>query len=424
MKQYLKYSILSLLMSFYIFPVTFSAFSLANSKMILALMGLGVLGVHLWNKREIQFRKGMVMMSVLASIVSIIGCVSIVLNNTNDTAYAAYIVSAWVWLSAAYFVCSSIEQVHDDNLVEVICCYFIAVCVIQCLIALCVAYIPAFKQVLDSIVLQDQEALTKGKRLYGFGASLDTAGIRFAVSLSMIVYLVCKNAYKYSQFQTICFVLSYLLILVIGNMIARTTLVGFIVSVVLLLWLKRGDLLTYNIKIMFAFLTFVSIIVTISIVLYHSNEQFYSQIRFGFEPIFNYFEMGEFGTSSNRQLKNMFVFPDNIKTWIIGDGYFFNPNTIDPYYVGQTSKLGFYMGTDVGYSRLIFYFGLLGLLAFALFLVHTTKECCKNNPEYQILFWVIWILNVIIWFKVATDLFFVMALFACSGSLKEDKVLR
>ena len=63
----------------------------------------------------------------------------------------------------------------------------------------------------------------------------------------------------------------------------------------------------------------------------------------------------------------MYVFPDNIKTWIIGDGYFANPGDTDPYYVGPLGG-AFYKSTDVGYLRFIFYFGVLGLFAFVLFL--------------------------------------------------------
>lgn len=62
----------------------------------------------------------------------------------------------------------------------------------------------------------------------------------------------------------------------------------------------------------------------------------------------------------------MYVFPDNLKTWIIGDGYFSNPYNTDPFYIGTRSR-GYYMGTDVGYLRFIFYFGLIGLSAFIAF---------------------------------------------------------
>lgn len=63
----------------------------------------------------------------------------------------------------------------------------------------------------------------------------------------------------------------------------------------------------------------------------------------------------------------MWIWPDNPMTWLIGDGYFNNPINSNPYYIGPAST-NYYMGTDVGYCRFIFYFGLIGLSAFCLYL--------------------------------------------------------
>lgn len=48
---------------------------------------------------------------------------------------------------------------------------------------------------------------------------------------------------------------------------------------------------------------------------------------------------------------------------MIGDGYFENPRT-DPYYIGYQWK-GFYMGTDVGYLRFLFFLAFGDCLRFA-----------------------------------------------------------
>jgi hypothetical protein len=113
----------------------------------------------------------------------------------------------------------------------------------------------------------------------------------------------------------------------------------------------------------------------------------------------------------------MIVFPDNVKTWIIGDGYFHGPSETDPYYVGPT-MVDFYMGTDVGYLRFIFYFGIIGLIAFMFFFFKCGQECAKKFHKYSILFSLFVILNYIIWFKVSTDIFLVFAIFLCIS--KED----
>ena len=108
----------------------------------------------------------------------------------------------------------------------------------------------------------------------------------------------------------------------------------------------------------------------------------------------------------------MYVFPDNIKTWIIGDGYFANPGDTDPYYVGPLGG-AFYKSTDVGYLRFIFYFGVIGLFAFILYFFKCAQVCVSRFKREALMFWLILLVNYILWFKVATDIFIVFALFLC-----------
>ena len=57
--------------------------------------------------------------------------------------------------------------------------------------------------------------------------------------------------------------------------------------------------------------------------------------RFGFEGFVSLIEKGRWEVDSNETLKSMFVWPDNPKTWTIGDGYFSNPVNTDFYYTGS-----------------------------------------------------------------------------------------
>ena len=69
------------------------------------------------------------------------------------------------------------------------------------------------------------------------------------------------------------------------------------------------------------------------------------------------------------------------------------------------------MGTDVGYLRFIFYFGIFGLLAFITFFITITKNCIKQFPTRRALFILILAVNLIGWFKVSTDIFLAFAPF-------------
>lgn len=150
--------------------------------------------------------------------------------------------------------------------------------------------------------------------------------------------------------------------------------------------------------------------------LYNTDENFYTNIRFGFEGFFSLWETGKWQTSSNDILLNhMIVFPDNWMTWLIGDGYAANPadktlSFFDPYYTGPIYH-GYYKGTDIGYLRYIFYFGLVGTITFVLFMWRVACTCISRFKEYEILFLMILLINYIGWFKVSTDIFLVFALF-------------
>ena len=82
----------------------------------------------------------------------------------------------------------------------------------------------------------------------------------------------------------------------------------------------------------------------------------------------------------------------------------------DPYYTGPV-YLGFYKGTDVGYLRFIYYFGLIGLIPIVMQMITATSISYKRLAEYRMVSIMLLLVNLICWFKVSTDTFSVMAIF-------------
>ena len=150
---------------------------------------------------------------------------------------------------------------------------------------------------------------------------------------------------------------------------------------------------------------------------YNTDINFYNDIRFAFEGFFALFEEGEWNVGSNTQLSRMVVFPDNFKTWIIGDGYFNNPVNIDPYYIGEITG-GYYKNTDIGYLRFIFYMGVVGLVAFSAFMCKAAQMAIERFKEYKIMILLLLLVNFLVWLKVSTDCFLIFALLLCIP--KED----
>ena len=79
---------------------------------------------------------------------------------------------------------------------------------------------------------------------------------------------------------------------------------------------------------------------------------------------------------------------------------------------------GYYMNTDVGYLRFIFYFGIIGLAIYSLYIIYAGKSCMRLNPGNNFFFLALTSMNFLIWLKVATDCFFILCLFICLGYVK------
>lgn len=421
----IKRILLGALVSFYFFPFEFTFLPGYNTKKIMAALGLVLWVINLAKRRRFTTNPGLFTLSVIALLVSLVGVVSITINNTPDFTYASYFVSMWVWLGGAYFVIEVLKSMHKKLSVEVVCHYLIGVCVAQCIIAILIDNFLNVDLFVNRYVATagfvDQSDLAEKNRLYGIGCALDVAGTRFAAVLIMLAVLITKHK-ETKLTRLYVYLISFVVIVLVGNMISRTTTVGALVAITY--WAVEAYpydfTLSWSSAAVFKhslFLLAISIPIVISI--YNNNLDVREDIRFAFEGFFSLAEKGEWDVHSNNRLMDMWVFPDNAKTWIIGDGYFDGPSNTDPYYVGPTMT-GFYMWTDVGYLRFIFYFGIIGLSAFIFFFYKCGQACVRKFKNYQLMFRLMVALNFIIWFKVSTDIFLVFALFLCVSKEEND----
>lgn len=407
-----------IIVSLYYFPFSFAFLPGMTGKTVMAVVGLFLFAYQRAIKRSSDFDKDMYILIIYALAVSLIGLISVSFNNTSDYTYATYIVSMLVWMSAAYVVCSVIKAVHGHISFLLICNYLIAVCVGQCVLALMIDFMPSVRAFAIA-VMGPQDDVEKMKRLYGFGASLDTAGIRFSVVLVMIAFLLSKfGRYLYKK-DIWCYIGAFIVLTVIGNMMARTTLVGVGLSLFYLVYASNVYKGLMRRGIWIDIIGFICLAIPIVIYFYNTNTAIHEYTHFAFEGFFSLFETGEWEVGSNEILKSMYVFPETLKTWIIGDGYFNNPIYTDPYYTGEVYG-GYYMGTDVGYLRFIFYFGLIGLTAFSLFIYRAYMTCHNRFPYFRDLFFMVLLINFIVWFKVSTDIFLVFALFLMVDRKEDD----
>ena len=106
--------------------------------------------------------------------------------------------------------------------------------------------------------------------------------------------------------------------------------------------------------------------------------------NFGFEPFINFQKTGSFATHSTDSMFRMYKFPTTWETWLIGDAIYEAGN-------------GYYMNTDIGYCRLLFYFGIPGFIAYMWFEYYTLKKIFPpriyGNIIWSILLCFVFVIN-------------------------------
>lgn len=415
MKRFVVALGITILTSLYFFPFNTVLLPAVNTKMALAAIAIPLYVFTGAKLRNSDLNPGVVALAVCGFLVSLCGVVSVVVNNTGDYTYASYFVSMWVWVGGAYVVVKAMEAAYGKVTINMVGNFLIVVCVTQCFLAQIINSNAAVANWVDSFMVSTGFMGKHESRLYGIGCALDVAGLRFCTVLLMTTFFCLNPSSKQNQkLEQYLYILAFLIIAVLGCMIARTTTIGIVLSIILgvYLWMtkKDSDLRNNMRRAGRIFIMILMVLLPIIITLYNLDTVFRENLRFGFEGFFSLAESGEWNVRSNRQLMSMVMWPDNLKTWLIGDGYFENPQN-DYYYVGPA--YAYYMGTDVGYSRFVFYFGITGLIMFSILFVVSAIVCSKRNPKYTSLFFMIMLVNFIGWIKVSSDIFLVFAIFLC-----------
>lgn len=414
-----------MVMSFSIFPFFFSFFPAANTKMIIGAMGLALLLFNMSKGATGTIDRGFGSISFWALGVSLISFVSMTVNGTPDDSYAGYLVSMWVWLGAAYFTVQCIKQIDGEISIERIIWFFVGVAVLQCIAGI-LMHKYAFLEDLFTRFISGEKYMGVGvgtSRLHGIGCALDVGGARLGVILITMTYLMIQNLKRNAPMWILMVLLfAFIFITVCGSMMGRTLTIGAglaIAYMILSLIFDKNLKSEASRKFGLVSIGILFIGVSACVFLYNTDSSSKELLRFGFEGFFNYFENGTFETNSTNMLSEGLIFPDNLHTWLIGDGYMASGSN-DPYYMGP-DDYGFYMNTDAGYSRFIFYFGLIGLSIFIGFFINVTSVCCKRFPKAKFMFLLMLAMNLIVWVKVSTDLFVMFAPFLCVSRKEETE---
>lgn len=396
---------LTLVMSAFVFPISFTFLPQAiNSKILLGVFGILALVYDSICKHQLTLSEPTLFAGLFAALFSVWCLYAVTASNTYDTIYAEYIVSFFTWMISAYGVCAALRVFHEEVDLEIITRYLLLAGVFQCITAVLIDNNSGFASFVDRFMDQGQDFYKRGHRLYGIGAALDPAGIRFSVILVMAAHQFSTNSNVrgHSLYQASLLV-GFAIITIIGAVISRTTVIGASLSLVYIIialfrMRKGGFVTTRMVQIFFWFIIVMTCIIGAVIYFYRTSDTFHGYLRFGFEGFFNWVETGEFTTSSTDVLETMWVWPEDLHTWIFGRGTFgvFDNNT------------------DIGYCNFTLYCGLVGMVLFSLFFIYCHLVQRRKYKEFGIISILLIILTFAIWVKVTTDIFFIDALLFCA----------
>lgn len=197
-----------------------------------------------------------------------------------------------------------------------------------------------------------------GVRLIGLGCFYFGAGAIYGLGLIAIMPFMLKAKNKQ---QLIKLILLYVYIFIVGIFFARTAMIGCVFSIVYLIFCILIPKMCNKVFLVFRqFIIYLTVFGIALVFIYTSSpklqEDYGDIIDFGFEAFINLIENGELSTASSDGLTeyHLSIWPQNQKTYYIGD-------------MRWTKGDSYYGDSDVGYVRLLFYFGVPGVILFLLY---------------------------------------------------------
>ena len=197
-----------------------------------------------------------------------------------------------------------------------------------------------------------------GVRLIGLGCFYFGAGAIYGLGLLAIMPFMLKAKNKQ---QLIKLILLYVYIFIVGIFFARTAMIGCVFSIVYLIFCILIPKMCNKVFLVFRqFIIYLTVFGIALVFIYTSSpklqEDYGDIIDFGFEAFINLVENGELSTASSDGLTeyHLSIWPQNQKTYYIGD-------------MRWTKGDSYYGDSDVGYVRLLFYFGVPGVILFLLY---------------------------------------------------------
>lgn len=328
---------------------------------------------------------------------------SALVNAYFDPHFFKYPVSIVLSLLSAYGVLVLFSYILKKEITQkLLLQMFVFTSLFQCVFSMFLFLTPSVKNIAFGLlsVSEAYEAnidhmIDGTVRVLSYGAGFFVAGITFALSLLFVAILYNSEEKGYMK---LIYIVSALLISMIGSTISRTTLVGLPGFIVILL---HSKVIKFSTIIKTGSLLAIVVISGISMFSKHieGNSVFGQVFDRAFSIFYIYKETGTL--QSTDSMTGSALYPDNTKTWVIGDG-----KMADPYNTDNT-QLSYYKHVDIGLCRVLWGIGLLGFIAYSLVQLSLCRLCYLGRFESFVLFmyYIIFMLKGIVTLDVCISIF-------------------
>ena len=354
--------------------------------------------------------------------VAIIALASIVINNTHDIYYLKLPLVLLLAFFANYFLARIAYYAYGKFDIKLFLDYFILAHFLYLGVSVMMFFNSSFMEFIQGLLKIDDVGLdayerTAGTRIIGFGASYFASGLLNGFFLILLSVYICT--FRLSDKKRVLLLLFYVITLVIGMAMARTTMIGAVIGICLLLYLSLSNIILLFKVVFYGLITLFSAILLFSFVIDYYNLDIAYLAKFAFEIVENYFTTGKASSSSMDKMWEMYnILPQDNSTWLIGDALFVDP-----------SGFGYYKNVDIGYLRAIWYFGLLGTFFLFRYYYKSIKYLILDLNLFgkgsKVIFFALFSYVLIINLKGPCDLFYyLVALFFCNRDYKKNNTLR
>lgn len=366
-------------------------------------------------RARIELQLGLAIL--LLMLLGVQSLIAALVNSTFDPAFIVYLPQMASIAFAAFFAAATVKFAYPDYPYTAARSLIVAAVVVQLSVSLLMFFVPPVASILNEVQITselDASLLqeTVEFRLSGFGSRFFGAGIINCYALIMIGSLV--RTVELSHLRLVGLLFAFVFISSVGMMMSRTTMIGAALAILLLILPTRRSMPAFqairrqrHLFVVALFLLAIIILIIVSLLSDNIILSIEPAFRFGFEFFVSYLEEGSFQTDSTTQLLSMYSGELRLPL-LFGDGLYADPS----------DAIQYYKAIDIGYLRLIYYFGLPGLIIYLLFQHQAIRMSAAHLAygENRILIMSLTALLFALLLKGFADIFlYSIFLYACSS---------